>query len=93
MHFLWAGGLNAKDVNKEMFPVYGEKCMSCKVVHNWVEKFSQGCLKVADDAQLGHPVEMATEATVLCVEELIQADRRIMIDSVATTLGCTHGNS
>jgi hypothetical protein len=25
VHFLWAKGLNAKDVNKEMFPVYGEK--------------------------------------------------------------------
>jgi hypothetical protein len=35
---LWAEGLNAKDIQKEMFPVYGGKCFSCKVVHNWVEK-------------------------------------------------------
>ncbi|PNF34794.1 hypothetical protein B7P43_G03735 [Cryptotermes secundus] len=21
-----------------MFPVYGRKCLSCKVVHSWVEK-------------------------------------------------------
>jgi hypothetical protein len=38
---LWAEGLNAKDMNKEMFPVYGGKCLSRKAVHNWVEKFSQ----------------------------------------------------
>jgi hypothetical protein len=25
--FLWAKGLNAKDIHKEMFPVYGEKCL------------------------------------------------------------------
>jgi hypothetical protein len=62
MHFLWARGLNAKDIHKELFPVYGQKC---KAVHNWVEKFSQGLLKVADDAQLGCSVEMVTEATVL----------------------------
>jgi hypothetical protein len=37
----WAKGLNAKDTHKEMFPVYGGKCLSRKVVHNWVEKFSQ----------------------------------------------------
>jgi hypothetical protein len=47
--FLWAKGLHAKDIHKEMFPVYGGKCLSCKAVHNWVEKLSQGCSKVADD--------------------------------------------
>jgi hypothetical protein len=74
-----------------MFPAYGGKCLSHRVVHNWVKKFSQGRLKVADDAQPGCPVEMATEATVLRVKELIRADRRIMIDSVATALRCSHG--
>jgi hypothetical protein len=38
--FLWAKGLNAKDINKEMFHVYGGKCLWHKAVHNWVEKFS-----------------------------------------------------
>jgi hypothetical protein len=32
------GGLDAKDVDKEMFPVYGEKCLSRKAIHNWVKK-------------------------------------------------------
>jgi hypothetical protein len=36
--FLWAKGLNAKDIHKEMFPVNGRKCLSCKAVHNWVQK-------------------------------------------------------
>jgi hypothetical protein len=27
------------------------KCLSPKAVHNWVEKFCQGRLKVADDAR------------------------------------------
>jgi hypothetical protein len=35
---LWAKGLNAKDIHKEMFLVYDGKCLSCKVVHKWVEK-------------------------------------------------------
>jgi hypothetical protein len=41
--FLWATGLHAKDINKEMFPVYSGKCLSHKVVQKWVEIFSQGC--------------------------------------------------
>jgi transposase-like protein len=47
---LWAKGLDAKDIHKEMFPVHGGMCLSHKAVHNWVKKFSQGHLKVADNA-------------------------------------------
>jgi hypothetical protein len=42
-------GFNANDMHKEIFSVYGGKCLSRKEVHNWFEKFSQGCLKVTDD--------------------------------------------
>jgi transposase len=91
MRVLCAEGLIAKDIGKEMFPVYDGKCLSRKAVHNWVEKFSQGRSKVADDARLGLPVDIATEATVQWVEEWIRAGRRITIDSVATALRCCHG--
>jgi hypothetical protein len=37
--FLWAKGLSAKDIHKELFPLYGVKRLSRKAVHNWVEKF------------------------------------------------------
>jgi hypothetical protein len=43
--FLWAKGLNANDIHKEVFPVYGGKCLSRKAIHNWVDKFSQGTLE------------------------------------------------
>jgi transposase len=89
--FLWTKRLNVRDIHKEMFPLYGGKCLSRKAFHNWVKKFSQGRSKVADDTRPGRLVETATEATVQWVEELIRADRRITIDSVATALECSHG--
>jgi hypothetical protein len=46
---LFAKGLNAKDIHKEIFPVYGGKCLSRKEVRNWFKKFSQGRSKVTDD--------------------------------------------
>jgi hypothetical protein len=64
VHFLWTKGLSANGTHKEMFPVYGGKCLLCKTVHNWVMKFSQGHSKIADDAEPGCPVEIAAEATV-----------------------------
>jgi hypothetical protein len=87
----WAKGLYEKDIHKEMFPIYIGTCLSHKAVHNWVEKFSQGHSKVADDAWPSHPVETAMEETVQRVEELIWADRRITIGSVTTALECSHG--
>jgi hypothetical protein len=47
---LWAKRINAKDINGQIFSVYGGKCLSHKAVHNWVEKFSEGRSKVADNA-------------------------------------------
>jgi hypothetical protein len=35
VHFLWAKGLNAKNIHKEMFPVYGGKCLLRKAVPPW----------------------------------------------------------
>jgi hypothetical protein len=56
----------AKDIHKEMFRVYGGKCLSHKAVRNWVEKFSQGRSKVADDAQPGAEVAKATVRRLVC---------------------------
>jgi hypothetical protein len=49
-------------------------------------------LNVADDARPGRSVEIAAEANALQrMDELLLADKRITIDSVATALGCSHG--
>jgi transposase len=77
VRFLWIEGLNAKDIHTDVFPVYCGKCFSHKAVHNWVQKFSQGRLKLADDVRLGRPVEISTEAIVHRVEELIRDEKRI----------------
>jgi hypothetical protein len=66
VRFLWAKCISAKDIQKEMFPVYGGKCLSCKAVHNWVEKFSEGRSKVADDARPGAAVAETTVIRLLC---------------------------
>jgi hypothetical protein len=38
--FCGGGGLNARDIHKEIFPVYGGKCLPRKTVHNWVANVS-----------------------------------------------------
>jgi hypothetical protein len=64
--FLRANWLNAEDSHKGLFPVYGGKCLSRKVVRNWLEKFSQGRSKVADDARPGGEVAETIVKRPLC---------------------------
>jgi hypothetical protein len=37
---LWTKELNAQNIHKEIFPVYGGKCSSRKAVHSWVANVS-----------------------------------------------------
>jgi hypothetical protein len=53
---------------KELFLVYYVKCLSRKAVHNWVEKFSQGRSKVADDARSVAEVAETRMKILLCCE-------------------------
>jgi hypothetical protein len=39
VRFSWAEGLNAKDIHKEMFPIYGGKCLSRKAFPTWWQIF------------------------------------------------------
>jgi hypothetical protein len=58
---LWAKGHNAKGILKEIFPLYGGKCLWRKAVQNWVDSFSQGRSNVADDTR---PSAEVAETTV-----------------------------
>jgi hypothetical protein len=69
VRFLWAKGLIAKDTHKEMFPIYGRKCLSRKAVHNWVEKFPQGRSRVTDDGRSGAELAETTSVSML-VEDI-----------------------
>jgi hypothetical protein len=40
LHFLWAEGLNAKDIHKGTFPICAGKCLSRKTVQNLVASVS-----------------------------------------------------
>jgi hypothetical protein len=46
--------------------------------------------KCEDEHCVGRPTEIATEANVQRVDDLIQADRRVTIDTIATAIGCSH---
>jgi len=56
--------MEAKDIHKEMLPMYSEHCLSHQAVHNWVQKFSEGRTSIEDEHRAGWPVEIATPETL-----------------------------
>jgi len=66
VRLLWAKKLEAKDIHKEMLPMYGEHCLSRQAVHNWVQKFSEGQTSIEDKHRAGRPVEITTLETLQC---------------------------
>ena len=49
VRFLWEKNMEAKDIHKEMLPMYGEHCLSRQAVHNWVQNFSEGRTSIEDE--------------------------------------------
>jgi transposase len=74
--------MEAKDIHKEMLPMYGEHCLSRHAVHNWVQKFPEGWTSIEDEHRAGRPVEIATPETLQRVEDIIRAERRVTVDAV-----------
>jgi len=72
--------MEAKDIHKEMLPIYGEHCLSRQAVHNWVQKFSEWRTSIEDEHRAGRPVEIATPETLQRVEDIIRAERRVTVD-------------
>jgi len=67
--FVGGGGMEAKDVHKEMLPMHSEHCLSRQAVHNWVQKFSEGRTSIENEQRAGRPVEIATPETLQRVED------------------------
>ena len=66
--------MEAKDIHKEMLPMYTEHCLSRQAVHNLVQKFSEGRTSIEDKHRAGQPVEITTPETLQRVEDIIRAE-------------------
>ena len=61
--------MEAKDIHKEMLPMYGEHCPSRQAVHNWVQKFSEGRIIIEDE----HPaVERAVRVVPTATKRIFR---------------------
>jgi len=87
VRFLWAKKMEAKDIHKEMQPIYSEHCLSRQAVHNWVQKFSEGRTSIEDELRADQLVEIAMPETLQRIEDIIRTERRVTVDAFSHLFG------
>jgi len=92
VRFLWAKDMAAKDIHKEMLPIYGEHCLSRQQsIIGCRSSRKGGQVSKTNIESVGWPVEIAKLATLQRVKDIIRADRRVTIDAIVTAIGCSPG--
>jgi len=64
--------------------------MGASCVRRWVKHFKDGNTSIQYEPQSGRPRTASTERNKERVEEIIQDDRRVTLDTIARTLGIGH---
>jgi len=72
------------------FGVLMDVCMGASSVWRWVEHFKDGNTSIQDEPRSSHPQTLSTECKKERVDEIIQDDRLVTVDTIARTLGIGH---
>jgi len=71
IHFLWAKGRNANEIQSEMRPVSGDKCFTRPAIHVWCMKFARGRQNTVDKERPGWHIVATTDATTAAVDAFV----------------------
>jgi len=69
---------------------YGSVCMGASSVRRWVRHFKDGNTSIQDQLRSSCPRTASTDRNKERVDEIIQDDRRVTVDTIARTLGIGH---
>lgn len=61
--FMWAKGLDAKIIHKEMVPLYEKRCLFHIAVHNQIKEILRVTPRIHEKIQSMHPILIEREST------------------------------
>jgi len=88
--FLVKEEIPAVEIHQRLQRAYGSVCMGASSVRRWVKHFKDGNTSIQDQPQSSHPRTASTEHNKERVDEIIQDDRHVTVDTIARTLGLGH---
>jgi len=73
----------AAEIHQRLQSAYGSVCMGVSSVRRWVKHFKDGNTTIQDHPWSGRPQTASTEHNKERVDEIIQDDRRVTVDTIA----------
>jgi transposase len=55
IRFLFAEGVKPVEIVRWMQPQYGDNCLSCSKIYEWIDHFKKGGTSVCDEERSGRP--------------------------------------
>jgi len=90
IEFLVKEEIPAAHIHCRLQHVYGDACMGTGSVRQWVKHFKDGNMSIQDQCHSGRPHKASMEPNKKRFDEIINEDRRVMLDAIATKLGIGH---
>ena len=90
VEFLVKELIPAAEIHQRLLRAYGSVCMGASSVWRWVEHFKVGNTSIQDEPRSGRPRTASTERNKERVDEIIQDDRLVTVDTIARALGIGH---
>ena len=83
IEFLVIEEIPAAAIHQRLQRAYGSVCMGASSVRRWVKHFKDGKTSIQDEPRSGRPRTASSERNKERVDEIIQDDRRVTVDTIA----------
>jgi len=87
IEFLVKEEIPAAEIHQRLQRAYGSVCMGASSVRRWMKHFKDGNTSIQDQPRSVRPRTASTECNKERVDEIIQDDRRVTVDTISRTLG------
>jgi transposase len=88
IRFLVAEGVKPVEIISRMQAQYGDNCLWCSKIYEWIDHFKKGRTSVCDEERSGRPSTSRTENNIQAVERTVRENRRITVDDIAGASMC-----
>jgi len=83
IEFLVKEEIPAAEIHQRFQRAYGSVCMGASSVRRWVKHFKGGNTSIQNEPQSARPRTASTECNKERVDEIIQDDRHVTVDTIA----------
>ena len=90
----WKNGKGADDIHRELVTAEGSKALSKHTIYCWIEAFEAGQSSIEDAPHSGRPCtcEAVTPSNINIIEDLINNDPHISIESIQEAISISTGS-